>query len=75
MNSNNSLEVLIAGVKLTPRVKDVSKFEGHRRVNWENLLYKKHGLDMQHKPVTDSKKHHHNPVHTEAHTSVKENNC
>jgi len=32
MNSNNLLEVLIAGVKLTPRVKDVSTFEGNRRV-------------------------------------------
>jgi len=32
INSNNFLEVLIAGVKLTPRVKDVSKFEGKRRV-------------------------------------------
>jgi len=32
MNSNNFLEVLIAGVNLTPRVKYVSTFEGHRRV-------------------------------------------
>ncbi|TNN64223.1 hypothetical protein EYF80_025591 [Liparis tanakae] len=31
INSNNVLEVLIAGVKLTPRVKHVSKCEGNRR--------------------------------------------
>jgi len=29
---SNFLEVLIAGVKLTPRVKDVSTFEGNRRL-------------------------------------------
>jgi len=33
INSNNFLKVLIAGVKLTPRVKYVSKCEGNRRVN------------------------------------------
>jgi len=32
INSNNFLWVLIAGVKFTPGVKDVSKFEGNRRV-------------------------------------------
>jgi len=32
INSNNFLEVLIAGVKLTPGVKHVSTFEGNRRV-------------------------------------------
>jgi len=32
INSNNFLEVLIAGVKLTPRVKYVSKYKGNRRV-------------------------------------------
>jgi len=32
INSNNFLEVLIAGVELTPRVKDVGTFEGNRRV-------------------------------------------
>jgi len=32
INSNNFLEVLIAGVKLTPRVKYASKCEGNRRV-------------------------------------------
>jgi len=32
INSNNFLEVLIAGVKLTPRVKYVRKCEGKRRV-------------------------------------------
>jgi len=32
INSNNFLEVLIAGVKLTPRVKYVGKCEGNGRV-------------------------------------------
>jgi len=32
INSKNFLEVLIAGVKLTPRVKYVSKCKGNRRV-------------------------------------------
>jgi len=32
INSNNFLEVLIAGVKLTPRVKYVRKCKGTRRV-------------------------------------------
>jgi len=32
INSNNFLEVLIAGVNLTLSVKDVSTFEGNRRV-------------------------------------------
>jgi len=35
INSNNILEVLIAGVKLTPRVKYVSKCEGDRRVKYD----------------------------------------
>jgi len=35
INSNNFLEVLIAGVKLTPRVKYVSKYKGNRRLNIE----------------------------------------
>jgi len=39
MNSNNFLEVLIAGVKLTPRVKYVSKCEGNRRVKEMLQLY------------------------------------
>jgi len=39
-NSNNFLEVLIAGVKLTPRVKDVSKFEGNRRVEGGDSIYR-----------------------------------
>jgi len=32
IHSNNFHSVLIAGVKFTPEVKDVSKFEGNRRV-------------------------------------------
>jgi len=37
MNSHN-LEVLIAGVKLTPRVNDASTFEGNRRVTSQTPL-------------------------------------
>jgi len=35
INSNNFLEVLIAGVKLTPRVKYVSKYKGKGGLNIE----------------------------------------
>jgi len=39
INSNHFLEVLIAGVKLAPMVKDVSKCEGNRRVKTFHCYY------------------------------------
>jgi len=39
INSNNFLEVLIAGLKLTPRVKYVSKCKGNRRVKTVSWIF------------------------------------
>jgi len=48
INSNNFLEVLIAGVKLTPRVKYVSKYKGNRRgtERCHRMLAPIHSLDL-----------------------------
>jgi len=37
IHSNNFLEVLIAGVKLTPRVKYVSKYKGRLNIEWGQI--------------------------------------
>jgi len=47
MNSNNFLEVLIAVIKLTPRVKYVSKCKGNRRVKTEFGEAKRGGRDRE----------------------------
>jgi len=43
INSNNFLEVLIAGVKVTPRVKYVSKYKGNRRVKKLKMFFEGDG--------------------------------
>jgi len=55
INSNNFLEVLIAGVKLTPRVKYVSKCKGTRRV--KTLILKRvFFLSIRHEQSDKDKK-------------------